>query len=219
MNLNIKKSAKEGFLTNNPLFIQVLGTCPALATTTGVINGIGMGLSTGAVLAFSNLLISLLRKFIPKQIRLASYIIIIASFVTALEMLLKAYIPALNRSLGVFIPLIVSNCIIFARAESFASKHDPVSSFFDGAFMGLGFALALFLLASAREIIGAGSFAGIQIISPDYAIKMIVSPPGAFLSLGILIAAFKSVIHVINQKNRNKAGRNEVTAPQEEADK
>lgn len=211
--MNIKKLAEEGMLTNNPLFVQVLGTCPALATTTGVVNGIGMGLSTCAVLAFSNLLISLLRKFIPKQIRLASYIIIIAAFVTALEMLLKAYIPALDRSLGIFIPLIVVNCIVFARAESFASKNDAVSSFFDGAFTGLGFAFALFLLATIREIIGAGSFAGVQIINPDYAIKMIVSPPGAFISLGILIAAFKSVMHIINQKNKS-AGH---AAPQEEA--
>jgi len=203
--MNIKKFAEEGLLTQNPLFMQILGLCPALATTTSVTNGIGMGLSTGAVLAFSNLLISLLRRFIPKQVRLASYIVVISVFVTALEMLFKAYIPALDRSLGVFIPLIVVNCIIFARAESFASKNEPVSSFLDGAFMGLGFASALFLLSAVREVIGAGTFAGIQLIPPDYAIKMIVSPPGAFISLGILIAAFKSVMHIIN-KSKEKAG-------------
>ena len=203
--MNIKKIAEEGLLTQNPLFIQILGICPALATTTGVINGIGMGFSTSAVLAFSNLLISLLRKFVPKQVRLACYIVIISVFVTALEMLLKAYIPALDKSLGVFIPLIVVNCIIFSRAESFASKNDPVSSFLDGAFMGLGFALALFFLSAVREIIGTGTFAGIQVIQPDYAVKMVVSPPGAFIVLGILIAAFKSVMQFIN-KRKEKAG-------------
>jgi electron transport complex protein RnfE len=204
--MDIKKFAEEGMLTHNPLFMQVLGLCPALATTTGVINGIGMGLSTAAVLAFSNLLISLLRKFIPSQVRLASYIVVISVFVTALEMLLKAYIPALDRSLGVFIPLIVVNCIIFARAESFASKNEPVSSLFDGLFMGLGFAAGLFLLSAVREIIGAGSFAGVQVFPPDYAIKIIVSPPGAFISLGILIAAFKSVMLVIDKKRKEEAG-------------
>jgi electron transport complex protein RnfE len=202
--MDIKNFAERGFLTRNPLFIQVLGLCPALATTTSVTNGIGMGLSTCLVLIFSNLLISLLKDFIPKQVRIAAYIVIISSFVTALEMLLKAYIPALNNSLGVYIPLIAVNCIIFARAESFAAKNNPLSSFFDGAFMGLGLAAALFLLGAVREIIGAGSFAGIQIINPDYAVKLIVSPPGAFLSLGILIAAFKSVMLIISRKNKNK---------------
>jgi electron transport complex protein RnfE len=202
--MNIKKFAEEGILTSNPLFMQLLGACPALATTTDVVNGIGMGLSTGSVLIFSNLLISLLRKFIPKRVRLASYIVVISMFVTTLEMLLKAYIPALDRSLGVFIPLIVVNCLIFARAESFASRNDPVSSFFDGVFTGLGFTLALFLLSAMREVIGAGTFAGIQIIPPDYAVKVIVSPAGAFISLGVLIAAFKSVIYIVNKNRENK---------------
>jgi electron transport complex protein RnfE len=206
---NIKKFAQEGILTSNPLFMQVLGMCPALATTTSAVNGLGMGLSTGLVLTFSNLLISLLRKLIPKQVRLASYIVIISVFVTALEMLLKAYIPALDRSLGVFIPLIVVNCIIFARAESYASKNGPLSSMLDGAFMGLGFAFALFLLGSIREIIGTGSFAGIQIFNSDYAIMMIASPSGAFFSLGILIAAFKSIMLMIDKKNKQKEEKEE----------
>ena len=206
--IDIKKIAEEGMLTQNTLFVQALGLCPALAVTTDVANGVGMGLSTGAVLVFSNLLISLLRKFIPKQIRLASYIIIISVFVTALEMLIKAYVPALDRSLGIFIPLIVTNCIIFARAESFASKNAPVVSLLDGAFIGLGFAAALFLLSAAREIIGAGTFAGLQIIPTEYAVKMMVSPPGAFIMLGILIAAFKFTLQIIDNRRtrQEKAG-------------
>ena len=193
-NINILKGAKEGLLTNNPILIQVLGTCPTLATTTTVINGIGMGLSAAAVLIFSNLLISLLRKFIPRQIRIASYIVVIAGFVSIIEMLLKAYIPALDKSLGLFIPLIVVNCLILARAEAFASKNDAISSLFDGLFMGLGFTLALFLLSAIREILGAGTFWGIRIFPQEYAIKMIGMPAGAFVSLGILIAAFKSIL-------------------------
>ncbi|GHV15467.1 electron transport complex subunit E [Clostridia bacterium] len=189
----IKKFAVEGIFTNNPILIQVLGTCPMLATSTSVVNGVGMGLSAAVVLMFSNLLISLLRKFIPKQVRIASYIVVISGFVSALEMLLKAYIPALDKSLGLFIPLIVVNCIILARAEAFASKNDPVSSLLDGLFMGLGFAFALFLLGSLREILGVGTFAGIRLFSEDVAMKMIVSPPGAFLTLGCLIAAFKTL--------------------------
>ncbi|MCL2774262.1 MAG: electron transport complex subunit RsxE [Oscillospiraceae bacterium] len=195
------KFAKEGFLTNNPILIQGLGMCPTLATTTSVPNGIGMGLSAAAVLICSNLLISLLRKFIPKQIRIAAYIVVIAGFVTALEMILKAYIPALNKSLGLFIPLIVVNCIILARAETFASKNGPASSVLDGVFMGLGFAFALFLLAAIREILGAGTFCGIKLFSSDVAAKMFVSPPGAFIALGILIAAFKTVTGIINKKS------------------
>ena len=198
--LSIKNLAKEGILTNNPIFVQVLGICPTLATTASVQNGIGMGLSTAAVLICSNVLISLLKKFIPKQIRIASYIVIIASFVTMLEMLLKAYIPALDQSLGLFIPLIVVNCLILTRAESFASKNNVLRSALDGLFMGLGFALALFVLASVREIIGAGTFAGIRILPEESALKMFVSPPGAFISLGVLIAVFKLVTAAVGKK-------------------
>ena len=199
---SISKLAKDGILTNNPILVQVLGTCPTLATTTTAQNGLGMGISVIAVLIFSNLLISLLRKFIPKQIRIASYIVLISGLVTIIEMLLKAYIPALDKSLGLFIPLIVVNCIILARAEAFASRNDILSSVLDGAFMGLGFAAALFLLASIREIIGAGTFMGIEIFPGEFAVKIIVSPPGAFISLGILIAAFKTVTAIINKKSK-----------------
>jgi len=202
--INIVKFAKEGILTNNPILIQILGTCPTLATTTTVINGIGMGISAAAVLIFSNLLISLLRKLIPQQIRIASYVVVIAGFVTIVEMLLKAYIPVLDRSLGVFIPLIVVNCIILARAEAFASKNDPVSSLLDGLFMGLGFAVALFLLGTIREVLGAGTFMGIEVFPVKFAVKMLVSPPGAFISLGILIAAFKTVTAIIDKKTKKE---------------
>ncbi|MCL1857789.1 MAG: electron transport complex subunit RsxE [Oscillospiraceae bacterium] len=198
--INISKFAKEGILTNNPILIQILGTCPTLATTTTVINGIGMGISAAAVLIFSNLLISLLRKFIPKQVRIAAYVVVIAGFVTIVEMLLKAYIPALDKSLGLFIPLIVVNCIILARAEAFASKNDPVSSVLDGVFMGIGFTIALFLLATIREVLGAGTFMGLELFPVEFAVKIIVSPAGAFISLGILIAAFKSITAIIDKK-------------------
>ena len=206
-NNSVINLAKEGILTNNPIFVQVLGMCPTLATTATVQDGIGMGLATAGVLLFSNVLISLLKKIIPKQIRIASYIIIIASFVTILEMLLKAYIPALDKSLGLFIPLIVVNCLILTRAESFASKNDVVKSALDGLFMGLGFLLALFLLASVREIAGSGTFAGIKVFPEELAMKMFVSPPGAFISLGILIAVFKAITGAAG-KNHKKEGGN-----------
>ena len=202
--INILKFAKDGILTNNPILIQALGTCPTLATTTSVENGVGMGISAAAVLIFSNLLISLLRKFIPKQIRIASYILVIAGFVTAVEMLMKAYLPDLDKSLGLFIPLIVVNCIILARAEEFASKNGPVSAVLDGLFMGIGFTFALFLLSSLREIIGAGSFWGIGLFPQEFAAGMFVSPPGAFISLGVLIAAFKAVTAAVAKKRGGK---------------
>jgi len=199
---SISNLAKEGILTKNPILIQVLGMCPALAVTTSAINGLGMGLSTAVVLIFSNFLISLLRKLISKQIRIAAYIVIIAGFVTMLEMFLKAYIPALDKSLGLFIPLIVVNCLVLARAESFASKNNPAKAILDGLFMGLGFALGLFLLASIREIVGAGTFMGMEVFPDKYAMKILVSPAGAFISLGILIAVFKAVIEKIERKNK-----------------
>ena len=203
-NISIAKFAKDGIWTNNPILIQVLGTCPTLATTTSAMNGLGMGLTTALILIFSNLLISLLRKFIPKQVRIVSYIVVIAGFVTIIEMIFKAYIPALDKSLGLFIPLIVVNCIILARAEAYASKNDPVRSLLDGLFTGLGFAFALFTLASVREIAGAGAFMGIQVFPAEYAAKIIVSPPGAFISLGIIIAAFKTITTAIDKKTKKE---------------
>lgn len=201
--IDIMNFFKEGVLTDNPILIQTLGTCPTLATTTSVTNGIGMGISVTAVLICSNLLISLMRKFIPKQVRIASYVVIISGFVTAVEMLIKAYLPALDKSLGLFIPLIVVNCIILARAEAFASKNSPVSSMLDGLFMGLGFTVALFLLSAIREIIGAGTFAGIQIMPDVFSpALMFILPAGAFISLGCLIAGFKKFTFLFLKKGK-----------------
>ena len=187
----------NGLIKENPTFVLMLGMCPTLAVTTGVINGIGMGLSTTAVLICSNVVISLLRKFIPNKIRIASYIVIVAGFVTIVEMLLKAYVPTLSASLGIYIPLIVVNCIILGRAEAFASKNGVGASFFDGLGMGLGFTCALTLIASVREILGAGTFAGIKLFGEGFSpASIMILPPGAFLTLGILIA----VINAISKK-------------------
>jgi len=184
----------NGLIKENPTFVLMLGMCPTLAVTTAVINGIGMGLSTTAVLICSNIVISLLRKFIPNKIRIASYIVIVAGFVTVVEMILKAYAPALSASLGIYIPLIVVNCIILGRAEAFASKNGVVKSAFDGLGMGLGFTAALTLIASVREILGAGTFGGIQLFGDNFQpASIMILPPGAFLTLGILIAIFNYV--------------------------
>ncbi|MBE6643337.1 MAG: electron transport complex subunit E [Clostridia bacterium] len=180
---------KDGIITNNPVFVQLLGTCPSLATTTNATNALGMGLSVVLVLMCSNFFISLLRKYIPSQIRIASYIVIISGFVSALELLIKAYLPSLSNSLGLFIPLIVVNCIILARAEAFASKNKVLPSVIDGLSMGLGFTFALVILGSIREIIGAGTVFGIQVFGSWYEPAVLfIMPPGAFITLGIVIA-------------------------------
>ena len=150
----------NGILKENPTFVLMLGMCPTLAVTTGAINGLGMGLSTCAVLMMSNLMISLLRKFIPDRVRMPAYIVVVASFVTIVELLMQAYVRSLYASLGLYIPLIVVNCIILGRAESYASKNPPLASFFDGLGMGLGFTLALTIIGAVRELLGAGSFFG-----------------------------------------------------------
>lgn len=185
------KIIKKGIIDDNPIFAQVLGMCPTLAVTTSAMNGLGMGLATTVVLTLSNLVISLLRKYIPSKIRIPAYIVIIASFVTIVGMLLKAYIPALDQALGLFIPLIVVNCIILARAESFASKNGPVASMADGIGMGLGFALALTALGAVREILGAGSIFGMALFGASFQPALImILPPGAFLALGMMLAGF-----------------------------
>lgn len=192
MNLwnEIKLRAKEGLITNNPTFVQALGMCPTLATTTSVENAFGMGLAATAVLVISNVLISLLRKIIPGQIRIAAYIVIISGAVTSIELLMHAYLPALYNSLGIFIPLIVVNCIILARAEAFASKNPVIPSFFDGLFMGLGFTLALVIIATFREILGAGTWLGFRVTPESFSpAALFVMAPGAFLTLGFLMAA------------------------------
>ncbi len=191
----------DGILFKNPVFMQLLGMCATLAVTTSVTNAIGMGLSTTAVLICSNVFISILRNFIPKQIRIASYIVIISGFVTAIQLLIKAYLPSLDKSLGLFIPLIVVNCIILARAESFASKNPVLPSAVDGLSMGLGFTFALVVLSSVREIIGSGKFAGIQILPDSYEPAIIfVLPSGAFLTLGCLIAVMNKLMYIRNKK-------------------
>lgn len=179
---------KDGFVDNNPTFVQFLGMCPTLAVTTSAINGLGMGLSATAVLIFSNLVISLLRKFIPSKIRIASYIVIIAGFVTVIDLLLQAYLPDLSEALGAFIPLIVVNCIILARAESFASKNGPLESMVDGVGIGLGFTFALVIIASIRELLGNGSIFGLNIMGSSYQpVTMAVLAPGAFIVFGLLL--------------------------------
>ncbi len=191
----------NGLIKENPTFVLMLGMCPTLAVTTGVINGIGMGLSTTVVLICSNIVISLLRKFIPNKIRIASYIVIVAGFVTVVEMLLKAYLPSLSESLGIYIPLIVVNCIILGRAEAFASKNGILASAFDGLGMGIGFTGALTLIASVREILGAGTFAGISLFGGGFQpASIMILPPGAFLTLGILLAVINTIAKKISNK-------------------
>ena len=182
------KIFKEGAIENNPTFVQLLGMCPTLAVTTSAINGLGMGLSAMAVLVFSNLVISLLRKIIPQKIRIASYIVIIAGFVTIIDLLLQAYLPELSKALGAFIPLIVVNCIILARAESFASKNGPVASMADGLGIGAGFTVALVIIASVREFLGNGTIFGLTILGSWYQpVTMAVLAPGAFIIFGLLL--------------------------------
>ena len=188
------KTFLNGVIKENPTFVLFLGMCPTLAVTTSVVNGIGMGLSTMAVLICSNIVISLLRKFIPSKVRIASYIVIVAGFVTVVEMLLKAYLPALSQSLGIYIPLIVVNCIILGRAEAFASKNGIFASALDGIGMGVGFTIALTLIAAVREILGAGTFAGISLFGDAFQpASIMILPPGAFLTLGILLAVINAV--------------------------
>lgn len=202
---SVKNALVEGLFTNNPTFVQLLGTCPTLAVTTSVQNGFGMGISATCVLILSNLLISILRKFIPKQVRIASYIVIISGFVTAVELLIKAYFPALNSSLGLFIPLIVVNCIILARAEAFASKNGPIPSMLDGLFMGLGFTFALSVLGAVREILGTGKIMGFDLFGGFYEPMIIfVLPAGAFITLGFLIAGVNAIIDKITDNKKSK---------------
>ncbi len=199
--MKLFKQLKEGLLTNNPTLVQLLGMCPTLATTTSVENAFGMGVAATAVLVCSNLFISLLRKFIPKQVRIAAYIVIISGFVTAVELLMRAYFYSLYQSLGLFIPLIVVNCIILARAEAFASQNPPLPSVVDGVGMGLGFTFALILIAVVRELFGAGTLMGIQIMPESYEPMIIfILPAGAFMTLGFIIAAVQKLRNTAEEK-------------------
>ena len=178
----------NGIIKENPTFVLMLGMCPTLAVTTTAINGIGMGLSTTAVLVFSNLIISALRKIIPDRVRIPAYIVIVASLVTIVQLLLQAYVPSLYESLGIYIPLIVVNCIILGRAEAYAAKNGPVESAFDGIGMGLGFTVGLTCIAIVRELIGGGAIFGMEVIPEDFRITIFGLAPGAFFVLAILTA-------------------------------
>ena len=182
---------KDGLWRKNPTLVQLLGMCATLAVTTSLVNGIALGLCTTVVLIFSNMFISLVRKIIPRQIRIASYIVIISSFVTIVEFIMKAYFHELNKSLGIFIPLIVVNCIILARAEAFASRNPVLPSAVDGLFMGLGFTIALAFMGAVREILGNGTIFGVNIM-PEGCVPtlLFITPAGAFITLGFIIAVF-----------------------------
>ena len=185
------KQFSDAILKQNPILVQLLGMCSVLAISTTATNAIGMGAAVTVVLIFSNILISLLRKLIPDEIRIAAFIVIISGFVTMVELIIKAYLPALDKSLGVFIPLIVVNCIILARAEAFASKNPVLPSALDGLFMGIGYTAALLVLSMIRELVGYGSFFGIPLFGENFVgVQMFVLPSGAFILLGILLAVF-----------------------------
>ena len=195
----------NGVLTENPTFRLVLGTCPTLAVTTSAINGLGMGAAATFVLICSNLVISLLRKFIPDQVRIPAFIVVICTFVTMVQLLMQAFIPSLYEALGIFIPLIVVNCIILARAEAFASKNGPIPSVFDGLGMGLGFTLGLVVLGSVRELIGNGSIFGMNILGASYEpMLLIVLASGGFLTYGLLLGLFNLIVKKLQNKKAGK---------------
>lgn len=210
--MNIGKMFKEGLLTKNPVFVQLLGMCSTLAITTSLFNGIGMGVSVTIILICSNVLISALRKVIPSQIRIAAYITIIAGFVTIVDLLMQAFLPSLSESLGVFIPLIVVNCMILGRAEAFASKNGVLASAMDGLFQGIGYTVALVVVCVIRELLGAGTFGGgllnggegIRIIPEGYPAMQMVMPVGGFLTLGFVIAGFQWLMKKIRAKEAKK---------------
>ena len=193
--MKIKQIWNNGIFKENPVLVLLLGMCPSLATSTSVQNAVGMGISAAVVLICSNIIISLLRKVIPEKIRIAAFVVVIACFVSLVEMVLKAYFPPeISKSLGIFIPLIVVNCIILARAEAFASKNGVIASAVDGLAMGIGFTGALAILATIREILGNGTFLGYQIFGAKFqpAVIMIL-PPGGFIALGLLIGATRLI--------------------------
>lgn len=193
--MNMGNIVKKGIITENPVFVQFLGMCPVLAVTGTATNGLGMGLATTAVLLGSNTVISLAKNFIPDKIRIPSFIVVIATFVTMIGMIMNAYLPNLYSALGIFMPLIVVNCLILGRAESFASKNATPSSVVDGLSMGLGFTLALVVLGSVRELFGSGSIFALDLLGEAYpAAGIMIQPPGAFLALGLLTALVNVVV-------------------------
>lgn len=189
--MNYWKIITNGLIKENPTFVLILGMCPTLATTTSAINGMSMGVATMAVLICTNTVISLIKNITPDKVRIPVFIVVIAAFVTILQMLMSAYAPdSINKSLGIFIPLIVVNCIVLGRAESFACKNTPNASLFDGVGIGMGFTLALTVLGTVRELLGAGSVFGFTLLPETTNILLFVLPPGAFISLGFLVALF-----------------------------
>ena len=229
--MNIKQQFKEGLITNNPVLVQLLGMCATMAITTSLFNGIGMGFSVLIILTCCNVVISLIRKIIPNDIRLAIFVLVIAGFVTIVDLLLQAFIPALSESLGVFIPLIVVNCIIIGRAEAFCQKNPVGASFFDGIFQGLGYTCVLIIMCVVRELIGAGRFggglidvangfrftldgtgAGIQIFPAEYGASILSLPFGGFLTLGVLIAVMQ---YALKKAETKKAAAEKAKADEE----
>ena len=217
--MNIKQQFKEGLITNNPVLVQLIGMCATMAITTSLFNGIGMGLSVLVILTCCNVVISLIRKVIPNDIRLAIFVLVIAGFATIVDLLLQAYVPALSASLGVFIPLIVVNCIIIGRAEAFCQKNPVGPSFFDGIFQGLGYTLVLIAMCVIRELLGKGSFGtgiintidgvigtgnGIQIFPSEYGALVLTLPIGGFITLGCLIALMQYALRKSAEKKEAK---------------
>lgn len=210
--MNFKKQFKEGLLTKNPVLVQLLGMCSTLAITTSLFNGLGMGVAVTVILICSNVLISALRKVIPNQIRIAAYITIIAGFVTVVDLLLQALLPELAESLGVFIPLIVVNCIVLGRAEAFASKNGVLASAVDGLCQGIGYTTALVVVCVIRELLGSGTFGGgllcggegIRILPEGVPAMLVVMPVGGFLVLGCVIAASQYLMKKLNQRKKEK---------------
>ena len=208
--MKIGKMFKEGLLTKNPVLVQLLGMCSILAITTSLFNGIGMGISVTIILICSNVLISALRKVIPSQIRIAAYIVIIAGFVTIVDLALQAFLPELSESLGVYIPLIVVNCIILGRAEAFASKNTVAASALDGLFQGIGYTVALVIMCVIREFLGAGTFGagilnggeGIRILPEGTPAMMMIMPVGGFLTLGFVVAGFQWLMKRMEKKKK-----------------
>ena len=210
--MDAKKQLKDGLLTSNPVLVQLLGMCSTMAITTTLFNGIGMGVAVTFILICSNVVISLLRKIIPSKIRIAAYIVVIAGFVTIVDLLMQAYLPSLSESLGIFIPLIVVNCIILGRAEAFASKNSVAASAFDGVCQGLGYTIVLVIMCLVREFLGNGTFgggllgpegAGIRILPEQFPAMMMILPVGGFLTLGVLIAAVQYFLNR-DQKGADK---------------
>ena len=210
--MNLGKQFKDGMLTQNPVLVQVLGMCSTMAITTSFFNGIGMGVAVTIILTLSNVIISAMRKIIPDKIRIAMFIVVIAGFVTCVDLLIQAFVPALSESLGVFIPLIVVNCIILGRAESFSYKNGVAASFWDGIFQGFGYTVVLMVMCIIREFLGAGTFGGvilnggdgIQILPEQFPIGMLTLPVGGFLVLACLIAAMQWALSKSKNKEESK---------------